>query len=127
MIHPLIKLLATQPELLAGHLGAYAELAGAEVSDVAGSVKRKLVLTLSMVASAALGLGLTAIALMMVAVVPVVQMPAPWLLVSVPVASWVAAGWCWWRLHQAHPIEAFGALREQMALDAAMLKQVQQS
>lgn len=126
MIHPLIKLLATHPELLAGHLGAYAELAGAEVSDVAGSVKRKLVLVLSMGVSAALGLGLTAIAVMTTAVVPVAQMPAPWLLVSVPVASWLAAGWCWWRLHRSHPVEAFGALREQIALDAAVLSQAQQ-
>lgn len=127
MIHPLIKLLATHPELVARHLGAYADLASAEAADVAGLMRRKVVLTLILGTSAALGLGLTAIALMMVAVVPVAQMPYPWLLVGVPVLSWLAALGCWWRLRHAERLTMFESLREQISLDATMLQQVQPS
>lgn len=125
MIHPLIKLLATHPELLARHLGAYADLASAEAADVAGLVRRKVALTLILGTSAALGLGLTGVALMMAAVVPVAQMPCPWLLAGVPGISWLAALWCWWRLRSTGAIEAFAAVREQIGLDVAVLGKVQ--
>jgi hypothetical protein len=94
---------------------------------VAGLVRRKAVLILLLGASTAMGLCLTAVALMMAAAVPVTQMPAPWLLAGIPAANWLVAGWCWWRLHRAEPIQAFGALREQIALDAQMLNQAHPS
>ncbi len=126
MLHPLVKLLATHPELLATHLGAYADLAGIEAAEAASQLQRKAVLTLLLGTSAALGLGLTALAVMMAAVVPVAQMPYPWLLVGVPTVAWLAALGCGWRLRHVASITAFGALREQIGLDAQMLRQVQQ-
>jgi len=126
MIHPLIKLLATHPELLARHVGAYADLLSVEAADVAGVLRRRVALSLILGTSAALGLGLTAIAVMMAAVVPVAQMPHPWWLVGVPASSWLAALWCWWRLRTTASISGFEALREQIGLDAQMLQQVQQ-
>ena len=44
IIHPLVKTLVGRPELLAEHAGAYAELAGAELSQAAKRLRLRAVL-----------------------------------------------------------------------------------
>lgn len=124
---PLVHLLASHPDLVARHLGAYADLVGAEAVEAAEQVRHRLTLVVAVGTSTVLGLGLTALALMLAAVVPMAQMPWPWLLVALPAGFWVVALGCWWRLRQAAPLNSFSTLREQMELDAALLRQVQPS
>ena len=42
MIHPLFRLIATQPHLLGDHLEAYADLVGEEVGLAAAQLKRRM-------------------------------------------------------------------------------------
>lgn len=127
MIHPLVQLLITQPELLAQHLSAYAALMGVEATEVMRLARRRVVLGLVLIASVMLGLGLSGVAVMLLAVVPLGQMPWPWLLITAPAVAWLLALACWWRLHVAMPVGTFAALRQQLDLDAALLRQVQPS
>lgn len=126
MFHPLFKLLATQPELLTAHLGAYADLASIEAVEMAGRLQRKALLTLMLGACVAIGVVLTALAVMMAAAVPVNHMPCPWLLAGVPASAWLAALACHWRLGHVATLNPFSALREQIGLDVQMMRQVRE-
>jgi uncharacterized membrane protein YqjE len=124
MIHPLLHLIATKPQLLGDHVEAYAELVGAEVSKTS----RRWIARVALWAGAAfLGtvfLVFAGVALMLWAVVPVDGMNVPWLLVVVPVAPLVGAVVCVLAA-RAHADEAaFQTVREQFAADMAMLREV---
>lgn len=121
MIHPLIRLLATRPEVLAEHFGAYAQLASAEAGEAAAQWRRQVLIITAMVLLLTLGLGLAGTALLLLAAVPVNGMPAPWLLATVPLAPLALALGCWIALQQRPAGRSFAQLREQVALDAALL------
>ncbi|HSW04630.1 hypothetical protein [Aquabacterium sp.] len=126
MIHPLFRLLATQPEVLAEHLGAYAQLASAEVSEAALAVRARAVFMMAMVLFILLGLGLGGVALLLLAALPISVMPAPWLLAVVPLTPLALAVGCWAALQQRPLARSFAQLREQMAADAALLREAGQ-
>ena len=60
MIHPLLRLAATQPHLLGDHVEAYAALVGEEVGKVSTSLLMRVGLYLGAVAMFAIGLVLVA-------------------------------------------------------------------
>jgi len=121
MIHPLIRLLATRPQLLAEHFGAYLALASAEAGDAAGQLRRRALLGTVMGLGALLGSGLAGVALMLLAVVPLAAMPHPWLLATVPLVPLAVSLGCWLALRQVSATPSFGLLREQLSLDARLL------
>jgi len=123
MIHPLFQTLAMRPELLVEHLGAYAQLATVEVSETTERLRQRALLIAMLTVSAALGLGLGGIALLLLGVVPLAQMPAAWLLAVVPVVPLVLALICWLRLRQSQLNCSFDLLREHLALDTALLRE----
>ncbi len=127
MIHPLFRTLATRPELLAEHLGAYAQLVSVEASETTAQLRMHALWAVGIALGAALGTGLTGTALLLLAVVPVAQMPYPWLLLIVPLVPWLAALACWLKMRQ-HPLDySFELLREQVALDAALLREASEA
>lgn len=123
MIHPLIGLVATRPELLSEHLGAYAQLATAESLAALAQLRRRSLWTAALFASLVLGLGLGGGALMLVAVVPLAEMPMPALLAGVAVTPWLAAGLCIVMLQGQPPSRLFPLLRQQLQLDGAVLQE----
>lgn len=123
MIHPLFKLVATQPEVLAEHLGAYAQLASAEASEAAVALRARVMFLLAMVVFALLGLVFAGVALLLVAALPMTGMPAPWLLAAVPLIPLALAAGCWAALHHRPATGPFAQLREQVAADAALLRE----
>ncbi len=124
ILHPLFRTLATRPELLAEHAGAYLELASAEAAEAATRLRVRAVLTVAAAGCAALGIGLAGVALLLLAVVPTAQMPAPWALAAVPAVPLLAAlgMWAWQRQNRLDL--SFALLREQLALDRALLAQL---
>lgn len=124
MLHPLIQLLATRPDLLADHADAYIDLATAEAAAVARSLQRRLWWAGLAVAVATTGLLWAGMAVLLLAALPADRMPMPWLLAAVPGLAWGLAGLFGWLATQAPPAPHFSLLRQQVRADADLLRQV---
>lgn len=123
-MHPLFRLAASEPALLADHLQAYGELASGEALDVLGRWRRAALLQLAALASAAVGLTLAGVALMLWAVGTVA---VPWLLVAVPALPLLIALTCHQAARGAWAQRGSSVLREQWAADLALLRSAAQS
>lgn len=124
MIHPLFRTLASSPELLAEHAGAYAELAGAEAAELAGRLRQRVWLGGAAALLAALAVGFGGVALLLVAAVPLSQMPHPALLWLVPAVPALAAAGCVAALRRVKAVPAFETLRRQWLADRALWREV---
>lgn len=123
MIHPLFRLLTSQPQLLAEHASAYGELALAETAELGLALKRQLAWWLAAAVLASLGLGLGGVAVLLVAAIPPAQMPWPWLLAALPASLLLAAGMCAWAARGAALGPAWQLTRAQWALDAQLVRE----
>lgn len=123
MLHPLLHLVATQPQLLAEHAEAYAEMVATQVGAVSASWKRRAVL--NAVALCCLGVAavLGGVALMLWAVIPPADIHSPWALLAGPLLPAVAAAACLAAARSGGESAGFGALREQLHADIVMLRE----
>lgn len=123
MFHPLIKMLVSRPEMLAEHVGAYAELAAAEASQAVDQARNKVIVGAAAAVLVLVGLMLAGVAALLCAALPLTAMPAPWLLVAVPALPLLAAvaAALWLRSRPART--SFALLREQMARDSALVRE----
>lgn len=118
-MHPLFRLAATEPALLADHLQAYGELVSGEALDALGRWRNAALLQLAALASAAVGVTLAGVALMLWAVGTVA---VPWLLVAVPALPLALAIACHLAARSAWAQPGSPVLREQWAADLALLR-----
>ncbi|MBS0448607.1 MAG: hypothetical protein JSR59_22015 [Proteobacteria bacterium] len=123
MIHPLLHLIATRPNLLAEHAEAYAELAAEEFGQVASAWKLRLALQVVGAGLVAVSAVLAGVAVMLWAVTPPSEMHAPWALVVAPLTPLVVALGCIARAGKPGDT-SFVQLREQMRADLVMLRDV---
>jgi hypothetical protein len=123
-MHPAFKTLVSQPELLAEHAGAYAQLAAAEVGDVAARLRIKAALGAAAAACGALGLSLAGTALLLLAVVPLSDMPAPWALALAPGVPLFGAAGLWWAQRRRVLDLGMATLRGQIELDRALWRRL---
>lgn len=123
-MHPLFRLIATQPQLLAHHVGAYAELLADEIGHVSTVWKRRAML--NVVALCCLGLTavLAGVALMLWAVIPATQLQAGWALIAVPLLPSAVAVSCLWAARTQPAGSAFEKIHQQVKADLAMLRDV---
>lgn len=126
-MHPLLHLIATQPNLLADHAEAYADLVGEELGHASAQWKRRALL--SAVALCCLGVGavLVGVALMLWAVIPPENMNAPWALIVAPLVPLVAAAVCAANARSVPEPSAFDNIRKQLREDVAMLREASAS
>jgi hypothetical protein len=128
-MHPLLRLLSTQPELLGSHAQAYSELLSMELRRQARSVGRRTL----WIALALCFLGVTCIlggaatmlwALHTLSTPQVVQIPLA--LLVVPSVPAVLASFCLWSAHrcQAAAPLAFAELRRQGKADMALWREM---
>jgi len=122
MVHPLFRLAAARPQLLAEHAAAYTELLAEEVSATAGLVKRRLMLQAVALAGAAVGAVLAGVALMLWAALPADSLRAPWFLVLTPALPWAIALWAASVSGTVAQGNLLAHFRRQLADDAAMLR-----
>ena len=127
MVHPLFRLAATRPQLLAEHASAYAELVAEELTSGAMAFRRRLTLQSVAVAGFAVSAVLAGVAAMLWAALPAGSLNVPWLLVLVPALPAVLGSWALSAAGAGTPGELFVALRRQLADDAAMLRGVGES
>jgi hypothetical protein len=124
MIHPLLRLIATEPQILGDHVEAYAELVGDEVRKTSSAWSLRIGLYLAALALGSVGLVLTGVAIMLWGSLPPASLHQPWLLVAVPAASFVAAIICV-LCARRNPVEnAFDNVKKQLSADMAMLREV---
>jgi len=128
MIHPLFRLIASQPQMLANHLEAYAKLVEQEVGTIATQWKRRALMLAIAAACSVLALIFTGVALLLWAAIPTSDMPAPWGLIAVPGVLIVAAvALVFAAKASSTAAKAFEKVRQQLAADAAMLREVNAS
>ena len=127
MVHPMLKMLATRPELMAEHVGAYAELAAAEAAEAAAVWQGRLLWAIGTGAFVLLALAFGGVSLLLLGALPRESMPAPWLLALVPLLSLALAGACWITLRSRPAAAPFAHLKRQVALDAALLQEASES
>ena len=122
MVHPLFRLAAARPQLLAEHVAAYTELLAEELTSTAGLVKRRLMLQAVALAGAAVGTVLAGMALMLWAALPADSLRAPWFLVLTPALPWAIALWAGSVSGTVAAGDLLPTFRRQLADDAAMLR-----
>ncbi len=125
MIHPLFRLLVSEPRMLAEHAEAYAELVSEEAGAVAQRMKRKVILHAVSGVAFLLTLILACVGLMLWAALPATDMRSPWGVLAVPVVA-LAIGVVAHLAARSRAGEERGmkVIREQLAADAAMLRSV---
>lgn len=127
MLHPLLHLFATNPHLLGEHVEAYADLVSAEVGSATKRWKARVALYGMAVFLLMVGTVLAGVALMLWAVMPTINMQAPWLLLVVPLIPLLVSGLCIFRARSEPEQPAFNTLRNQVSADLAMLREVSAS
>ena len=110
MLHPVFRLAAAQPQLLAEHAAAYAGLLADELSVSGAHIKRRLALQVA------------GVAVLLWASLPEQVIRLPWLLWATPLAPGVLGLLVLWSASRHPQPEAFAALRLQLAEDAALLR-----
>lgn len=121
MIHPVFRLLAAQPMLLAGHVGAYAGLASEELLISAAAVQRRLLWQLASAMSLAVAAVLAGVALLLWVARAPGTVPGVWLFVATPLLPAVVGLWAGWQAQAHRSGEPFARLRAQLAEDADLL------
>ena len=127
MIHPLLRLIATEPQVLGDHVEAYAELVGDEVKKTGSAWGLRIGLYAAAMGLAAIGVVLAGVAVMLWASLPASGFQAPWVLVVVPGVVLLLAVVCV-IVAKRNPIEnAFDNVKKQLNADMAMLREVSAS
>lgn len=122
-MHPLFRLLADRPKLLAEHADAYAALIAAELPRISAACQRSALLGALALCSALAGATLAGVALMLWTVMPTLPAHAPWVLAAVPAVPLLAALGCAVAARSGRALEAVTRLREQVRADLAMLRE----
>lgn len=129
MLHPLLALAATRPQLLAEHASAWAELLSTQAGPAWEHWQRWRVLQLMAAFLLILGVLLAGVAVMLWAVVPAAPWPLAdraWALLGVPLAPLVAGLGCALAARQKGRTNfwgADGALGRQLRADMGLLRQ----
>jgi len=123
MIHPLLRLAATQPQLLADHAEAYAGLVGEELGRSVAAGKQRLLLSAVALCLAVVAAVLGGVATMLWAVTPPANLQAPWVLVAAPGVAALLGALCALAARRKHE-DNFLDLKQQLRNDLAMLRDV---
>jgi hypothetical protein len=122
MLYTLLRLSITQPQLLAEHADAYAELVSTEVRSALALWQRQLWLNALAGACLAVAAVLAGVAWMLWAVTPVENIRAPWALLGAPLLPCALALWCLIQARAKSHGAAFEKLLQQLRADIAMLR-----
>jgi hypothetical protein len=122
MLHPVFRLAASQPQLLAEHAAGYAGLLAEEVTSSGAHIKRRITLQIVGLLSLMVASILGGVAVLLWASLPPASLQQPWLLWFTPLVP-AALGIVAIMMAQNHKAPpAFATLREQFAQDASLLR-----
>ena len=122
MMHPLLALIATRPQLIGAHAEAYAALAAAELGEASTGWQRKFLLGAIALCSAGVAAVLAGVALMLWAVILPTADLARALLIATPLVPALLALGCGLAARgDGRP--SFTVLRQQVKADLRMLRE----
>jgi hypothetical protein len=124
MIHPVIKLIATRPDLLAEHAVGYGALFAAQAGEAAQQMRRNLAYVIIAAVCGGVGIGFAGTALLLVAALPLSSMPAAWAMLVIPLVPLAVAVGCLVALKSQPQAWSMDAIKEQFAADRAMFQEV---
>jgi hypothetical protein len=122
-LHPVLHLLATRPQWLAEHAGAYGDLAAAELGDAAARSRRAVLLAAVTLSALAVSVTLAGVALMLWAVTPTLPADRAWLLLVTPALPLAVALVSVAVQRLGRRAELFPILRQQLQADLALLRE----
>ena len=122
-MHPLLRLIATRPALLAEHAEAYAALIAAEVPRISAAWQRRALLSAAAAACAVVGILLAGVGAMLWFALPEPPMRAPWMLLAVPLLPLLAAVVCLLAARSAGAQDPLDNLRQQVTDDLLLLRE----
>lgn len=125
MLPPWLKLVTGQPQLLAEHAEAYAELLQAEAVALSNAWRRQALLAALAVGHAAVAAVLAGVAVLLWATTPPAQWQAPWLMLVVPLLPLAVALACALLARQRAAAAPFGSLRQQLRADWGLLRETE--
>lgn len=120
MIHPVFRLAAAQPMLLADHVGAYAGLVTEELLLMGMALKRRWMWQLFGAVCLAISVVLAGVSVLLWASITP-PAGALWWLVLTPVLPAAVGLWAWWVARKPTPAMTFARLRLQLLQDTALL------
>jgi hypothetical protein len=120
MLHPLLRLALSRPDLLANHASAYAELALDNARDVVADWQLRLVGWALLASGVLLCLILGGVALMLYGAVAAA--PTPWLLWAVPLAPLSIALWGAWLARRPGAPRRGASVAQQFEADLSLLR-----
>jgi hypothetical protein len=123
MIHPLVRLLATEPHLVADHVGAYAALIESEAKDVQRRWTLRLALSVVALVCLVIAAMLTGVALMLWAVTPGLSAGAQWVLGAAPAVPLLVAIAAGLAAKRPSAERAFASIKAQIQSDLHMIHQ----
>jgi len=121
MTHPVLRLAAAQPMLLATHVGAYAGLALEDLSTTGSVLKRQMLWQLVGVLCLVVAAVLAGVALLLWVALPGAAMGPVWVFIATPVLPALLGLWVLWGTQERQRLEPFARLRVQLLEDAALL------
>ncbi len=122
MIHPLLRLVVTQPHLVTDHAQAYGGLISEEVSKTIAAIKLKAILFVIAALLLLFGLLLAGVSALLAASVPHSSMPAGWILIVFPCILLVGGAVCVF-VALGKPTHSFSELKQQLSADMSMLRE----
>lgn len=125
MLHPLVRLIASRPELLAEHLSAYSDLFAQELASASALTTRRLALQLVGGACLAVAAMLAGVAVLLWVSLP--TLAVPWALALVPAVPGALGVWIVFIGDTAGTESSFAGLRRQLAADAALMRSAGES
>lgn len=123
MLPPLLHLITSQPQLLADHAEAYADLLGMEAARACLRWKQRLVLGAGVVCGVAVAVVLAGVAVMLAAVLPPDESQARWVLAATPLLPLLVAAGCGWALNDHRESGVFDSVKSQIKADLLMLRE----
>jgi cytochrome bd-type quinol oxidase subunit 2 len=122
MLHPVFRLAASQPQLLAEHAAGYAGLLAEEVTSSGAHIKRRITLQIVGLLSLMVAAILCGVAVLLWASLPAASLQQPWLLWFTPLVPGVLGALALIVAQGRSAPPAFATLRAQFAQDAALLR-----
>jgi hypothetical protein len=122
-MHPLLRLMATRPQLLVDHVQAYADLLAVEIGLASATWKRLALLNAVALVSLGVAATLAGVALMLWSVTPAAAIHAPWALWVAPLLPLALAVGCVFAARFRGGDAAFDILRQQLGADMLVLRQ----
>jgi hypothetical protein len=121
MIHPVLRLAAAQPMLVAAHAGAYLGLLSEELICSVRILQRRWMWQLTALLSFVTAAVLAGVATMLWVLFSAEAQRATWALIGVPLLPAVFGLWAWWMADRNLWPSPFARLQSQLQADAHLL------